>query len=58
MGEVKGVFHVSLHRFTETNARSSRRGKEQIRPKTSKEMPLRLSDLRVDDKPWNGTRET
>jgi hypothetical protein len=56
LGEVEGVFHVSL-RLKETSARSSRRGKEQMRSETSEEIPLRLSDLRVGDHPWNGTKE-
>jgi hypothetical protein len=58
LGEVEGVFQVSLPRWRETNARSSRRGKEQTRSKTSKEVPIRRSDLRVGDNPWNGARES
>jgi hypothetical protein len=58
LGEVEGVLHVSLPGLGVTNARSSRRGKEQIRSKTSEGTALRLSDLRVDDNPWNGVRDT
>jgi hypothetical protein len=57
-GEVEGVFHTSLPRWGRINARSSRRGKEQMRSKTSREIALRLSDLRVGDSPWNGVRVT
>jgi hypothetical protein len=58
-GEVEGVFHVSLPRWRDINARSSRRGKEQMRSRTSGE-PVRdrWSDLRVGDNPWNRVRET
>jgi hypothetical protein len=58
LGEVEGVFHTSLPRLGKINARSSRRGKEQMRSKTSREIEVRLSDLRVGDIPWNGRRET
>ena len=57
LGEVEGVFQASLSQSTAANARSSRRGKEQIRSKASKEVPVRRSDLRVGADPWNGARE-
>jgi hypothetical protein len=58
LGEVEGVLQLSLPRLREIKARSSRRGKEQIRSKTSEKAEVRWSDLRVGDNPWNGTRET
>jgi hypothetical protein len=51
LGEVEGTFQASLARWRESNARSSRRGKEQIRSNTSKEVAVRRSDLRVGDNP-------
>jgi hypothetical protein len=57
LGEVGGVFHASQPYLRETNSRSSRRGKEQMSSKTSKEVVLRLSDLRAGENPWNGTRD-
>jgi hypothetical protein len=58
LGEVGGMLHTSLPWLGEINARSSRRGKEQIRSRTSGEVEVRRSDLRVGDNPWNGARET
>jgi hypothetical protein len=60
LGEVEGVFHTSAAPppLRVTKARSSRRGKEQMRSKISREVEVRRSDLRVGDNPWNGTRET
>jgi hypothetical protein len=58
LGEVRGMFHASLPLLGEINARSSRRGKEQIRSKMSGEIQTRRSDLRVADIPWNGARGT
>jgi hypothetical protein len=58
LGEVEGVFQASLPGPRESKTRSSRRGKEQIRSKTSEKVEIRWSDLRVGDNPWNGTRET
>ena len=57
LGEVGGVFYASLPGPREINTRSSR-GEEQIRPKSSGEVEVRWSNLRVGDNPWNGTRET
>jgi hypothetical protein len=58
LGEVEGVSHASPPRLRKTNARSSRRGKEQISSKISDEVDIIRSDVRVGDNPWNGTRET
>jgi hypothetical protein len=55
LGEVEGVVHVSSPWLRKTHVRSSRRGKEQIRSKTSGEVEVRCSDLRVGDNPRNGT---
>jgi hypothetical protein len=41
LGEVEGVFHVSLPCVGEVNSRSSRRGKEQIRSKMSMDVLVR-----------------
>jgi hypothetical protein len=57
LGEIEGVSHTSLAWPWGTNARSSRRGKEQIRSRISGEVKVRCRDLRVGDNPWNGTRE-
>jgi hypothetical protein len=58
LGEVKGVFHASHPPPKGTNPRSSRRGKEQIKSKTSRKTKMRRSDLRVGENPWNWIRET
>jgi hypothetical protein len=58
LGEVEGVFRAPSPLLRATNARSSRRGKEQIRSNTSKEIAVRQSDLRAGDNPWNGARES
>jgi hypothetical protein len=42
--------HARVRRVGGNNTRSSRRGKEQIRSKTSRVIKVRLSDLRVGDK--------
>ena len=61
-GEVEGVVHRPLGPGAgERNARSSRRGKEQMRPKTSESgraMKFKRRDLRTGDNPYNGTRGT
>jgi hypothetical protein len=41
LGEVEGVFHASSPWSKKANPRSSRRGKEQIRSKTSMEVLAR-----------------
>ena len=58
--DVEGAFHPSISTSEPniTNARSSRRGKEQMRSKTSMKAAVRWSDLRVDDNPWNGMMES
>jgi hypothetical protein len=58
LDEIEGVFRAPPPRRRETNAKSSRRGKEQIRSKTSEEVEVRRSDLRVGDNPWNEARGT
>jgi len=63
LGEVEGVLHPSSLRPgpTDSKARSSRRGKEQTRPKTSefgKPPTARRSDLRAGEKPRNETRDS
>ena len=58
LGEVEGVSHMSFPRVREINSRSSRRGKEQIRSKTSREVEVKRSDLRVGDSPRKWIRET
>jgi hypothetical protein len=57
LGEVGGMLHTSPPWLGEITARSSRRGKEQIRSKTSGGVQVRRSDLRVGDNPWNRARE-
>jgi len=63
LGEVEGAMYPSIS-FPESktsHAKSSRRGNEHMRPKTSGGRPRvdsRRSDLIVGDNPWNGTRET
>ena len=59
LGDVEGAFHpsVSASESSTINARSSRRGKEHTRSKTSIKAAVRWSDLRVDDDPWNGRME-
>jgi hypothetical protein len=47
LGEVGGRLHTSLPWPGKINARSPRRGKEQIRSKTSGEVEFRRSDLSV-----------
>ena len=61
LGEVEGVVHCPslCPREMEDNARSSRRGKEQMRPKISESGRVAKSkrrDLRTGDNPCNGTR--
>jgi len=51
-GDVTGAFHPSASSLMGLiNARSSRRGKEQMRSKTSTEAQIMLSDLTVGDSP-------
>ena len=52
------MFRGLLPCLRELKARSSRRGKEQIRSKTSEEVKVRRSDLRVGANPQNGIRGT
>ena len=54
LGEVEGVSHTSLLCARVSNARSSRRGKEQIISKTSGGVEVKRGDLRAGDNPWNG----
>ena len=60
LGDVEGAFHPSISTSEPniTNARSSRRGKEQMRSKTSLKAAVRWSDLRVDDNLWNEKMKT
>jgi len=53
LGDVDGGFHpsASVLEWRLTNARSSRRGKEQTRSKISREVETRASDLMVGDNP-------
>ena len=62
LGEVEGVLHLPplWSKPSKANVRSSRRGREQIRPKTSEFSrwgDLRRSDLIAGDNPYSGTRE-
>ena len=61
LGEVRGLIHVSGGwRARVTNARSSRRGKEQMRSKaleTWMELEARRSDLMDVEIPCSGMRE-
>jgi len=65
LGELTGVLHLSPPRWEqrrgETNTRSSRRGKEQMRPKTfefGRRVKTKRSDLMTGENPCKGTRET
>ena len=53
LGDVEGAFHPSVSNVgpNATKDRSSRRGKEQTRSKTSMKAQVRWSDLTVDDNP-------
>ena len=52
LGDVDGTFHsVVLREFKKNNARSSRRGKEQTRSKTSEDIKDRRRDLMVGENP-------
>lgn len=61
LGDVGGLAQGSWRRAVrETNARSSRWGREQMRPKSfesEREENNRRSDLITAEKPCNGTRE-
>ena len=63
LGEVEGAFHSMrlCPRLREIKAKSSRRGKEQMRPKISesrREIKDKYMDLRIEEKPCNGVSET
>jgi len=58
LGDVEGGLHPTVPSSGQKsiNSRSSRRGKEQMRSKTSEEVEVRLSDLTTGENPKNGAR--